>query len=72
MTQQNQLTPGERYFTLQEFMKLMQLSYTAYRTLRAKGLTPPEIRISTRTIRFSESSVREWATKMSREMSSGD
>ena len=46
--------------TLQEFLLLLKLSYSAYRKLRSEGKMPPEIKLSRRTIRFSRRAVNEW------------
>lgn len=55
------LPQSEReYLTLPEFLKEAQISYSTYRTLRAKGKTPKELRLSRRTIRISRAAMTEW------------
>lgn len=53
--------PAQRdYLTLAEFLSEVRLSYSAYRTLREKGKTPKELRISRRTIRITRAAMEEW------------
>ena len=48
------------FLTLQDFLKEVGLSYSTYRSLRAQGRTPKEIRLSKRTIRISRAAIAEW------------
>jgi hypothetical protein len=50
-----------QFYTLKEFLKQIGMSYTAYRNNRAKGLMPPEVRVSKRTILIRKEAVDAWA-----------
>jgi hypothetical protein len=53
--------PSQQFYTLKEFLREIGMSYTAYRNNRAKGLMPPEVRVSKRTILLRREAVQEWA-----------
>lgn len=48
------------FLTLQEFLQEAGISYSTYRTLRAQGRMPAEIRLSRRTIRISRDAIKAW------------
>jgi predicted DNA-binding transcriptional regulator AlpA len=58
---------SDGFLSLQEFLREIRLSGTAYRNLRAQGKMPPEIRLSARTIRFSKAEIEKWRAMPGRE-----
>ncbi len=58
--------PDSDFLTLREFLAHLGISYSTYRSLRADGKMPPEIRLTQRLIKFSRLDVEAWQREAAR------